>query len=283
MTLVLPAPAKLNLFLHITGRRHDGYHELQTVFQLLDYGDELRFTTRRDGTIHLSPDFPGIPLEENLIYRAARALQDATNCSLGADISVIKRLPSGGGLGGGSSDAATTLLALNRIWDLNLPTAELAELGLRLGADVPVFVGGHSAWAEGIGEQLTPVSLKDGWYLVITPNCHVNTGKIFCSEELTRNDLPITIRAFLRAGPDLALQNTCLPVVESLYPSVKEARLWLNRFAEASMSGTGASVFARFSAEEQARQVFAQLPDTWQGFVARAVNKSPVHEALGLD
>ena len=275
-TLTLPAPAKLNLFLHITGRRADGYHLLQTVFQLLDYGDTLTFSPRSDGDIRVTPPLPGVAATDNLVYRAARALQQRTGCSLGADIALEKRLPAGGGLGGGSSDAATTLLALNRLWDLHLPLAELAELGLALGADVPVFVRGRSAWAEGVGEEITPVTLPEQWFLVVFPGCHVDTAKIFSNRELTRNDDAITIRAFLEAGG----KNSCQPVVEMLYPEVKNARLWLQEFAPAQMTGTGSCLFARFDSECAAKAKLEALPGQWQGFVAKGVNQSPAHAAL---
>jgi len=277
MTLNLPAPAKLNLFLRITGRRADGYHLLQTVFQLLDYGDELSFSDNHGGDIQLQTNLLGVAEKDNLIYRAARLLQEyahATN--RGATISLNKRLPMGGGVGGGSSNAATTLLGLNRLWNLGLHLDELAALGLSLGADVPVFVRGHSAWAEGVGEQLTAVDLPEYWYTVIFPKCSVNTGQIFCHEELTRNDLAITIRAFLEAGG----KNSCQAVVEKLYPAVAEARKWLENYAPAQMTGTGSCVFARFASETEARLVLEKLPGIWEGFVAKGVNTSPTHTAL---
>ncbi len=274
--LHLPAPAKLNLFLHVTGRRADGYHELQTLFQLLDYGDELGFAAREDGRLRLLDPLPGVPDEDNLVMRAARALQRAAGCPLGADIALVKRLPAGGGLGGGSSDAATTLLGLNHLWQLGLGLAELAAIGLPLGADIPVFVHGRSAWAEGVGERLIPVELAPAWYLVLCPDCHVSTAEIFAHRELTRNAPAITIRAFLGQGG----QNHCQPVVEKLYPGVKTARLWLEQFAPAIMTGTGACVFARFDSEAGARAALAEKPGLWRGFVALGVNKSPTHTAL---
>jgi len=281
MTIKLPAPAKLNLFLHITGRRADGYHLLQTVFQLLDFGDELSFSLDNTGQISITPQLPGVPPEDNLIFKAANALRQASGCTKGVRIQLEKRLPSGAGLGGGSSDAATTLLALNALWRLDLSLDVLAAIGLPLGADVPVFVRGHSAWAEGVGEQLIPMELPQKWFLVIFPGCQVETAKIFCHEELTRNDLPSTIRAFLGAGTSSDYRNTCQPVVEMLYPAVKEARLWLSNYAtDAQMTGTGACVFAGFSARNEAQKVLAKLPGKWQGFIARGINKSPVHTAL---
>ena len=276
MILTLPAPAKLNLFLHITGRRDDGYHLLQTVFQLLDYGDELTFSANCSGAINLINEIPGVATKDNLIYRAAKALQSHSGTARGADISFIKYLPSGGGLGGGSSDAATTLLGLNRLWGLALSIDDLAAIGVNLGADVPVFVRGRSAWAEGVGEQLTAVQLPEHWYLVIFPGCTVNTGKIFSHRELTRNDVAITIRAFLGAGG----KNSCQPVTEKLYPAVAEARKWLEKFAPTRMTGTGSCVYARFASASEAGKVLEKLPGRWKGFVAKGVNVSPAHSAL---
>lgn len=274
--LVLPAPAKLNLFLHITGRRADGYHNLQTLFQLLDVGDELRFALRDDDRLCLMDPLPGVPDSDNLVLRAARALRESTGCRLGANIHLLKRLPAGGGLGGGSSDAATTLLGLNYLWGLELDLNALAAIGRLLGADVPVFVHGRSAWAEGVGDLLTPVDVEPAWYLVLCPDCQVATAKIFAQEELTRDALPITIRAFLGQGGE----NHCQPVAEKLYPGVKKARLWLDDFSPARMTGTGACVFARFDSEARASAVLAQKPALWEGFVARGVNESPTHTAL---
>ena len=276
MMLTLPAPAKLNLFLHITGRRNDGYHLLQTVFQLLDYGDELTFLPNDSGEIRILGEVPGVAPRDNLVYRAAQALRAHAGSAPGADIHLVKRLPAGGGLGGGSSDAATTLLGLNQLWNLRLSIADLADLGLRLGADIPVFVRGHSAWAEGIGEQLTAVDLPQRWYLVIFPGCTVNTGQIFSHRELTRNDDAITIRAFLEAGG----KNSCQPVAEMLYPAIAEARQWLNAFSPARMTGTGSCVFASFASATEAGEVLQELPGRWKGFVARGVNVSPAHTAL---
>ena len=275
--LSLPAPAKINLCLHITGRRADGYHELQTAFQLLDYGDQLDFRLRPDDTIRLSPQIPGLPQEQNLIWRAARRLQQACAQKRGVDIHLHKRLPMGGGLGGGSSDAATTLLALNRLWDCQMLQLELEALGLELGADLPVFIAGHSAWAEGVGERLTPLELPKRWYLVVTPPCPVATGAIFCHKDLTRDTTPITVAAFLERGG----KNDCQTLVRKLYPQVDNALIWLEKLnPSAQMSGTGASIFASFQTEAQARDVLAQTPDNMPGFVACAVNLSPVHRKL---
>ncbi|MEO5573688.1 MAG: 4-(cytidine 5'-diphospho)-2-C-methyl-D-erythritol kinase, partial [Gammaproteobacteria bacterium] len=233
-SITWPAPAKLNLFLHIIGRRLDGYHELQTVFQFIDYADELRFTPRPDGHIELTSALPDVPPEHNLIVRAARLLQAETKTSQGTDIELTKRLPIGAGLGGGSSDAATTLFALNRIWGLNLPLDELTGLGLRLGADVPVFLRGQAAWAEGVGERLTPIDLEEPWYVVVTPPCQVSTQAIFTSADLTRDTKPITIADFL-AGQG---GNDCEALVCRRYPEVAIALDWLGKFAKARMTGT---------------------------------------------
>lgn len=276
-TIIWPAPAKLNLFLHITGRRTDGYHELQTVFQFIDYVDELRFTSRSDGIIQLSPDLPNVLPEHNLVVRAACLLQTETNTSLGADIELDKRLPMGGGLGGGSSDAATTLVALNRIWGLNFPLDKLSRLGLRLGADVPVFLRGQAAWAEGIGERLTPIELEEPWYVVVAPPRQVSTQAIFAAPDLTRNTKPITIADFV-AGQG---GNDCEALVRRLYPEVAHALQWLGKYARARMTGTGACVFGAFEHEDRAQSVAQQFVTEhsapWQAFAARGMNRSPLY------
>lgn len=274
--LALPCPAKLNLFLHITGRRDDGYHQLQTLFQLLDHGDELVLSSRPDPVITLAPEFPAIPLESNLVYRAAHLLKAATGYPHGADLYLTKRLPAGGGIGGGSSDAATALLGLNRLWGTGLCLTELARLGVQLGADVPVFVHGRSAWAEGIGEDLTALELPTRWYVVLAPDCAVSTAEVFSHKDLTRNSIAIKVRAFFEEGS----RNDCQPLVEKLYPEVKEAVDWLSRFGLARLTGTGACVFAAFSSEQAAQEVFAQRPQLFKGFVARGVNESPLHQRL---
>jgi len=284
LPLIWPAPAKLNLMLHITGRRADGYHELQTVFQFLDYGDELRFEPGADGKVQRAQNIAGIPAEDDLVVKAARALQQACGCHQGVDIYLDKRLPMGAGLGGGSSDAATTLHALNRIWACGLSDVQLAEIGLKLGADVPVFVHGFSAFAEGVGERLTPVELDQPWYLVITPDIHVSTAAIFGDLELTRDSPAIKICGL----PDSGWDNVCVPVVTKHYPKVAEALELLGQYAEARMSGTGASVFAAFETEAQAQQVRASLrdpakagmPASWKDFIARGVNTSPLRAQL---
>lgn len=266
------APAKLNLFLHITGRRADGYHELQTLFQLLDYGDELSFDPLPNGDLSLHAEGPtasAMPLDDNLILQAAELLrQEAMDPMLGAAISVGKRLPAGAGLGGGSSDAAATLLALNELWQLDLPEARLCELGVKLGADVPVFLRGRSAWAEGVGEILTPVELPNAFFLVVTPPCFVSTKEVFSQENLTRNSPAIKMADFL-AGRS---RNDCEAVTRALYPAVAEALDWLAQFTEARMTGTGASVFARCASRAEAEQLLARLPEPLTGFVAQGVN-----------
>ncbi len=274
-----PAPAKLNLMLRITGRRADGYHELQTVFQFLDLYDELDFRLRDDGRIACVDSLPGVAPEANLAVRAARLLQDCAGVAQGVDIALRKRLPMGGGLGGGSSDAATVLHALNHLWGCGLDDAELATLGLRLGADVPIFVHGCAAWAEGVGECLRPIALPEPWYLVIAPDCHVATGEVFSDPELTRNSCPITIRAFI-AGDR---RNDCLAVVRKRYPAVSQAIEWLEEYAEARLTGTGGCVFAEFVSREAAEQVRQQLSADWRAWVARGCNRSPLRERLEHD
>ncbi|MCC8345111.1 4-(cytidine 5'-diphospho)-2-C-methyl-D-erythritol kinase [Pseudomonas stutzeri] len=274
--LTLPAPAKLNLMLHITGRRADGYHELQTLFQFLDYGDELVLRPREDGQIRLLTELPGVDHDSNLIVRAARLLQRESGCALGADIQLTKRLPMGGGIGGGSSDAATTLVGLDHLWNTRLGEDRLAELGLNLGADVPVFVRGRAAFAEGVGERLQPVDLPERWFLVIAPQVSVSTAEIFADPELTRNTPAITVRSLLAGGG----HNDCQPVVEKRYPEVRNALSLLNKFVQARMTGTGACVFGSFPNEGEADKVRRQLPATLPSFVARGRNVSMLHRSL---
>ena len=274
----LPSPAKLNLFLHITGRRADGYHSLQTVFQLLDFGDVIHFEPTRDGRVKLSCPGLDLPPGDNLAWRAAEALRQRAQGNPGVNLRIDKRIPAGGGLGGGSSNAATVLLGLNRLWKLGLPPEELARIGLTLGADVPVFVHGHSAWGEGVGERLTPVDLPPAWYLVIVPNCHVSTAEVFSHRQLTRNTSPITIAAFFAAGA----HNDCENVVRELYPEVDKALIWLGKFGQARLTGTGACVFAAFASEADAEAAKQEIPAEWQGFVAGGLNQSPVLPALDL-
>lgn len=275
-TLTLTAPAKLNLFLHITGRRDDGYHNLQTVFQLLDYGDTLDITATDTTDIQVLPELPGVPQQDNLIYKAARLLQQHSQCSRGATITLHKVLPMGGGIGGGSSDAATALLGLNTLWNLNLPLAELADLGRQLGADIPVFVHGHSAWAEGIGEQLTTLQLPENYFVVLAPDCHVATAEIFSHKGLTRDTPVIKVAAFLEQGG----HNDCQPLVQNLYPEVDKALNWLVKFADAKMTGTGACVFAKVDSRQEGQRILEQAPNNLKGFVARGVNLSPTHRQL---
>ncbi len=271
-----PAPAKLNLMLHITGRRDDGYHLLQSVFQFLDYGDEITISTRDDGVIRRLNELPGVDAEQDLVVRAARLLQQQSGSTLGADIRVDKLLPMGGGLGGGSSDAATVLVALNRLWGSGLSLEQLAALGLQLGADVPVFVHGQAAWAEGVGEILQPVELPEPWYLVIIPPVEVSTAEIFSDPQLTRDCQAIKIRDFL-AGQG---GNVCQPVASRHYPEIAQALAWLGQFASAKMTGTGSCIFAAFDTEAQAQEVYRQLPDGWRGFVAKGSNRSALQRRL---
>ena len=274
-----PAPAKLNLFLHITGRRADGYHLLQTVFQFLDYGDTLDFHLRQDGSIRRSEGPAGVPADEDLTVRAAELLKIRSGTGLGADILLRKMLPMQAGLGGGSSDAATTLVALNELWGAGLTSDELAVLGLELGADVPVFLGGRAAWAEGVGEKLTPLELPEPWYLVVEPACRVATREIFQAPELTRNSAAITIAGF-RAGQG---RNDFEPTVRARYPEVSKALDWLAARAEARLTGSGACVYAAFPDEAEARRVAEALPQDWHGFVARGCNRSPLMARLEIE
>jgi 4-diphosphocytidyl-2-C-methyl-D-erythritol kinase len=267
-----PSPAKLNLFLHITGRRSDGYHELQTVFQFLDYGDTLSFEPTLAPNIQLLTPIDGVEHDNNLIVRAAKLLQEHTGTTKGALISLDKRLPMGGGLGGGSSNAATTLVALNQLWNCQLSNDELAVIGLQLGADVPVFIHGHAAWAEGVGEKLTPIAPPEPWYVVIVPACQVSTGEIFSTMQLTRDCEPITISRFLSGEG----RNVCEDVVKDHYPAVSESLSWLAQYGKARMTGTGACVFVDVNSQQQAQKIMDDLPESWQGFVAKGCNRSPL-------
>ncbi|MGM0633922.1 MAG: 4-(cytidine 5'-diphospho)-2-C-methyl-D-erythritol kinase [Pseudomonadota bacterium] len=281
LSITLPAPAKLNLFLHITGRRPDGYHELQTLFQILDHGDRLHFDTTFDGRIRLECENRELEGPDNLVVRAARLLQARIQApeTPGVRITLQKHLPAGAGLGGGSSDAATTLLALNRLWHLHLPAGELAAVGLQLGADVPVFVHGHSAWATGVGEQLEPVNLPRRWYAVVTPACPVSTAAIFSHRELTRNGSAIRMADFL-AGHS---RNDCENLVRQLFPEVDDALTELGQYADSRLTGTGSSVFAAFSDQHRAEQALHGVlggTDGLTGFVARGLDRSPVPDLL---
>ncbi|KEF31145.1 4-diphosphocytidyl-2-C-methyl-D-erythritol kinase [Marinobacter nitratireducens] len=280
-SLTLPSPAKLNLFLHIVGRRPDGFHELQTLFQFLDYGDDITFTPARDKSgAWLEDSLPGVEDEDNLIIKAARAIENRTTSPTpGISIRINKRLPMGGGLGGGSSNAATTLLALNHIWKTGLNTDELADIGLTLGADVPVFVRGHSAFGEGVGEQLTPANPPEDWFVVLKPDCEINTGKIFSEEGLTRNTPRITIAPAFE-GDASRYRNDCEDVVRRLYPEVNQSLEWLSQFGPARLTGTGACIFGRFPTESAARIIWESKPSGITGFVAKGVNISPLHQKL---
>jgi len=279
MSPAWPAPAKLNLFLHLTGRRPDGYHSLQTVFQLLDFCDELFIEPTGDGDIRRPEGAIDVAPEEDLVVRAARLLQRASGGRAGAEIRVRKRIPAGGGLGGGSSDAATVLVALNRLWGLDWPAGKLAGLGLQLGADVPVFVHGRSAWAEGVGERLVPVGLPPAWYAVVCPDCAVSTAAVFSDPELTRDTPETTINGFLSGGG----RNDCEPVVRRRYPAVAAALDWLSgRSGDggASLTGTGGCVFARFETAAAAEDALRGLPPGWTGFAARGLAESPLRGRL---
>ena len=275
-TLVLPAPAKLNLWLHILGRRPDGYHLLETVFQFLEHADELGFALREDGEIRLHDALDSVPHDSNLIVRAARQLQQLSGCTLGADIWLRKVLPMGGGIGGGSSDAATTLLGLAHLWQLDCSIDQLADLGLTLGADVPVFVRGHAAFAEGVGEQLTPVDPEEPWYVVLVPQVAVSTAEIFSHPLLTRDSLPLKMRPVPKGNS----RNDCQPVVEQSYPEVRNSLNLLGKFTNARLTGTGSCVFGAFPSKAEADKVLALLSETQTGFVAKGSNVSMLHRTL---
>ena len=271
-----PAPAKLNLMLRVLGRRTDGYHRLQTVFQFLDFGDAIEYRLRQDGRLRLTTPLPGVAPEDDLVFRAASLLQQSATCRLGADISVTKRLPLGSGLGGGSSDAATTLVALNALWDAGLGEDTLADLGLQLGADVPVFVRGRAAWGEGIGDRLTPVELAECWYVVVRPSATVATEDVFKDPELTRNSAPITIADFV-AGQT---ENDCLPVVRKRYAAVADSLEMLERIGEPRLTGTGSCVFVELPDKAAAKRALRQLPSGVDAFAAKGLNRSPLLAAL---
>jgi 4-diphosphocytidyl-2-C-methyl-D-erythritol kinase len=267
-----PAPAKLNLFLHVVGRRDDGYHLLQTVFRLIELCDALEFAPRADGEVRLASPIPGVPEDDDLVVRAARALRGAAGVAAGVTIRVDKRIPIGSGLGGGSSDAATTLIALNELWGARLPRHELARLALGLGADVPFFLLGQNAFAEGVGEVLTPLDLAPAWYVVITPQVAVSTREIFASNALTRNTKPLKITAFFAGqGRNDLEAETC-----RRYPQVARALEWLKAFGDARMSGSGSSVFAAFGSESEARAVAARIPGAWRGVAVRGLDRHPL-------
>ncbi len=274
-----PAPAKLNLFLHVLGRRADGYHELQTAYQLIDLADRLSFALRGDGEIRRLAGPSSVPAEADLTVRAARLLRTVGGVSKGAEIRLEKRIPLQGGLGGGSSDAATTLVALNELWGLHLPVERLAQASLALGADLPVFIHGHSAWGEGIGERLTPMDLPPRHFAVVFPGIGISTAEVFQATELTRNSPSLTIRGFLQAGG----RNDCAPVATGRYPEVAAALAWLARRGDARLTGTGSCVFAGFALRAQAEAALSDLPGGWTGFVAQGLDRSPLQERLAAE
>lgn len=271
-----PAPAKLNLMLRIIGQREDGYHLLQTVFQFVDWCDWLTFHPVDNGEVRLLKTIPGVAEADDLTVRAALLLKAETGCALGVCIEVEKILPMGGGLGGGSSDAATTLLVLNELWGLNLPKEKLLAMGLSLGADVPVFIYGHSSWGEGVGEKLSKIVVPEQWLVIIKPDCHVETKEIFSAKDLTRNSKSIRMPDFIKGEH----QNDCLQSVCARYPLVKGALQDLSEFSEARLTGTGACVFAQFDSYEAAGQVYRQLKNKWVAYLAKGVNESPLFAKL---
>ncbi|EKO3833975.1 4-(cytidine 5'-diphospho)-2-C-methyl-D-erythritol kinase [Vibrio harveyi] len=271
-----PSPAKLNLFLYINGRTENGYHELQTLFQFVDHGDELTIQANDSGEITISPEIEGVPLQDNLIWKAATALQRYAKCSYGAHIDLHKILPMGGGIGGGSSNAATTLVALNYLWQTHLSDDELAEIGLALGADVPVFVRGFAAFAEGVGEKLSPAHPDEKWYLVVRPNVSIATADIFGHPDLPRNTPKRDLETLLNT-PSV---NDCEKIVRMLYPEVDKQLSWLLQYAPSRLTGTGSCVFAEFSSKSEAETILAQLSDKVSAFVAQGRNISPLKETL---
>jgi len=274
MTASWPAPAKLNLFLHVTGRRPDGYHTLETVFQFIDRCDRLRFEPNAEGEIRLANPLPGVPDEKNLVVRAARLLREATGVRQGATIYLEKILPLGGGLGGGSSDAATTLMALNSLWGCGLDTDRLAALGLKLGADVPVFIRGTAAWAEGVGEQLTPAEPPESWYLVLVPRVAVSTAAAFAEYDRESHLTPVSPPLRIRGFHADRTRNDLEPIVRRLYPEVDNALKWLAEFGEARMTGSGACVFLAVESEVRGREILVGW--SGDGFVARGCNRHPL-------
>ena len=277
--LVLSAPAKLNLFLHINHQQANGYHELQTIFQFINYYDQLTFTPRKDNEIHLTTKLPGVSIKNNLIIRAAKLMQQHNKKRHGVNIGIKKRIPIGSGLGGGSSNAATTILALNYLWDLQLPQQQLLQLGLQLGADVPVFIFGKSCWAENLGEQMTSLKLPTPWFVVIFPPVQIATAEIFCDPRLTRNTPKSDISlSLLETG-----ENDCQAVTIRRHPEVAQALNWLSQFGTVQMTGTGGGIFARFDERAQANNIVKQLPKTLKGFVARGLNTSPLLTELKVN
>ncbi len=275
-----PSPAKINLFLHIVGQRPNGYHELETAFQFIDYGDEVSISVNSSNSIELLTEIEGVNTCDNLIYKAALQLKEHTKCELGAHIRINKVLPMGGGLGGGSSNAATVLVALNHLWQLNLTTQELADIGLTLGADVPIFVHGFAAFAQGVGEVLTPISPSEYWYLIAKPNCSISTQAVFTSPDLQRNTPKLLLN---NIDNDLNIEschNDCETMVIKHYPEVAKLLAWLIEYAPSRMTGTGACIFSRFNSEDEAREIQSKLPDGIESFVAKGVNQSPLINAL---
>jgi 4-diphosphocytidyl-2-C-methyl-D-erythritol kinase len=277
-TITVSAPAKLNLFLHITGQREDGYHLLQTVFQFLDYADSITLDCREDGYINRVSELAGVSAEDDLVVKAAKLLQKHCDSPLGADISVDKILPMGGGLGGGSSNAASVLVGLNHLWGCGLNQDELMQLGVQLGADVPVFIYAQSAWAEGVGERLKPVDLPEKWFLVLKPQINVSTAEVFANSQLRRDCATITIRDFL-AGQT---ENVCEKPVREMYPEVDEALIDLAKFGKSQLTGTGACVFAAFDSKEEAEKALTELSKKWDGFVAKGMNQTPLKEFFSM-
>lgn len=274
--LSLPAPAKLNLFLHITGQRDDGYHLLQTVFQFLDYADQIDLSVNASGAVRRLSHHPAVPEEEDLTVKAARLLQQATGTELGVDITIDKVLPMGGGLGGGSSDAATVLHGCNKLWGCGFDRHALAKLGLQLGADIPIFIHGFAAWAEGIGEQLTPVEPAEYWYVVVHPGVSVATAEIFSKEGLTRDCEPIKIADFLQGHGINVLESE----VKKISPEVVKALEWLSKYSPARMTGSGSCIFSAFDSKQDAEQILNKLPGEWKGFIAKGRNISPLESFL---
>lgn len=274
--LRFPSPAKLNLFLYINGRLDNGYHELQTLFQFLDFGDWLDIEVRDDQQIYLSPEFSLLKVEDNLIYRAALLLQQHTRCKLGANIHLDKILPMGGGVGGGSSNAATTLVVLNQLWNTQCSTEELARLGLQLGADVPIFIHGRAAFAEGVGEVIHYCTPPEKWYVVLKPNVSISTGLIFQDPRLSRNTPKKSLSQLLSEK----YANDCEKIVRDRYPEVEELLCWLLQYAPARLTGTGACIFAEFDDFQSAQVVFQHKPKNCFGFVAQGVNISPLHQMM---
>ncbi len=274
--MIWPAPTKINLFLHVVGRRPDGYHLLQTAFQFLDYGDELRFGVTDDGRIVRTHELPNVPEQTDLTLRASRLLRETTGCKKGVAITLTKRLPMGGGLGGGSSDAATTLMALNEIWGTGLSVAELASLGLKLGADLPVFIHGHAAWAEGVGEVLTRFEPPESWYVVVVPPIRVSTAEVFADYAQARQLTPYTPARTIRDLREGRCHNDLEPLVRTRYPDVERACAWLALHGQPRMTGSGGCVFIEVADADQGKRAVADIPAGFTGFVARGMNRHPL-------